>query len=111
MQRFPKLFRNQVEFFEIPNRLNLNLNLQRSPHLHVEDTDWMKFIIRKGGDVNLTDENEKTLLHLAADLQQIEIVGLFLQHCDTDWIKFIIRKGGDVNFTDENGKTLLTLGC
>ncbi|XP_065580150.1 uncharacterized protein LOC136040011, partial [Artemia franciscana] len=76
----PKSFRNQAQFLKNPDGFNLSIYLERSPRLDFKDTDRRKFVIRKGGDVNLTDRNGRTPLHWAAELQQIEIVELLLQH-------------------------------
>ncbi|XP_065562277.1 uncharacterized protein LOC136028392 [Artemia franciscana] len=76
----PESFRNQAELFKNPDGFNLNRYFERSLRLHFKDPFWIKFITRKNGNVNLTDRNGNSLLHWAAELQQIEIVELLLQH-------------------------------
>ncbi|KAK2714102.1 hypothetical protein QYM36_008634 [Artemia franciscana] len=78
--KIPESFRNQAELFKNPDGFNLNRYFEKSLRLHLKHTHSIKFITRKNGNVNLSDRNGNTPLHWAADLQQVEIVKLLLQH-------------------------------
>lgn len=63
----------------------------------VSDRDSIDFLIRRGADVNLPDENGQAPLHLAISLGHLET------------IRRLLQRGADVNQPDGTGATPLSL--
>lgn len=53
----------------------------------------LKILLEHGADINFTNENGQTELHMAADRGSIEV------------LEALAENGADVNFKDKNGQT------
>ena len=73
-------------FFAWENLMWIPANTDEYPYPEV-----LKFLVKNGADVNATDKDGKTVLHVAARGKNLDVV------------KFLVGNGADVNAKDEYG--------
>ncbi|XP_048249106.1 serine/threonine-protein phosphatase 6 regulatory ankyrin repeat subunit C-like [Haliotis rufescens] len=123
-----------VEYLLPKTDINIRGNMGRTPLMNVAwsgKKDVFDFLVSKGADITLTDDENNTILHLACEGGNRPLVEYLLPKTDInirgsmgwtpvmyaasrgkkDVFDFLVSKGADITLTEDNNDNILHLAC